>query len=978
MSFAGPFQTVSTPDPSLIPAAAGGDSFAPIITPDGRYVLFSSTAANLTTNANGAPLAQTFPAKLNVFLRDRTYGTTKLISANQATANGGNGDSLPSEISTNGQFIAFENSASDLVANDTNNVADIFLRDAVSNTTTLISASTNGTSANGVSRSAVMTPDGRYVAFVSVASNLIANDTNNIADIFLRDTWSNTTALVSVGATPTIKTFPFTNTCESPEITPDGRYVAFYSTATNLVPGVNHPGEVYVRDTLAGTTICASLGARAYVQTNTPAGVTNVFYDHAISDDGQSVAFQAKGAAGGNVGSIIGLVLRYNVATDTTDLVSTNTFAPIGPEEEVRTLDMTRDGRFIAYLAYVSNPQASGVPLSVGVKMWDAQTGTDILVSVNTNGTPSTNYFCDAPSIDPTGRFVTFISNAPDLVTNAVTAGYHCYMRDLQSNTTTLVDANASGAIGSLLPSAFPRPSADARYVAFDAFDNKLAPDDNNRSQDIFVRDTMLGYVELISSREPTLPSPVTGSGFNGLSPWSVSADGRFVTFSSLAQNLVTNDNNNTHDVFVRDLLTGTTRLVSVSSNGVSANSASSEPSISGDGRYVAFTTYATDMVLATNRWQNVFVADLQTGTVTVASQNAAGTQGNGNSYSPRISSDGKYVMFRSKANNLATNAPTGETLYVRDMQSSNIYALISSSLSDGTMTRDGRYIAYSGIFSGSGGLWLWSSATATRTLLVPSVIAVGIAITEDGNTLAYVTNGVVHVLANGIDTTVGSGNPLGRYAPRIGGGLVVFGNGTDLMTYDLSQHTTSLVTHRFDSAQSAGGVADFPDISADGRYIVYRSTASNLVQNMQCADTNGSPRLFVYNTTTGTNSILSTGAPSTSGGNLRSFAPIFAADGHTVVFSSYASDLVNGDFNQGSDVFEFAFLYANVTASAGGAIISWPATPGQTYHVQYKDNVQDAGWQTLNGNIAITGNSASITDTSSTSDHRIYRVAAF
>ncbi|MGZ5566725.1 MAG: hypothetical protein ACXWKG_06900, partial [Limisphaerales bacterium] len=143
-SSAGPFQTVSVPDPTLVPASAGGDSLAPMLTPDGRFVLFSSTAANLATNANGAPLSQTFPAKLNVFLRDRTFGTTALISGNQSQFNGGNGDSLPSDVSTNGQFVAFESSASDLVPNDTNNVTDIFLRDTVSNITTLISVAPDG------------------------------------------------------------------------------------------------------------------------------------------------------------------------------------------------------------------------------------------------------------------------------------------------------------------------------------------------------------------------------------------------------------------------------------------------------------------------------------------------------------------------------------------------------------------------------------------------------------------------------------------------------------------------------------------------------------------------------------------------------------------------------------------------------------------------------------------------------------------
>jgi len=115
---------------------------------------------------------------------------------------------------------------------------------------------TNGTSGNGSSRGSVMTGDGRYIAFVSTASNLVPGDTNNIADVFVRDLQAGTTTLASVGATtntiPPVSGSVFGS--ESPEITPDGHYVAFYSNATNLVPGVATNGEIFVRDLFAGKT----------------------------------------------------------------------------------------------------------------------------------------------------------------------------------------------------------------------------------------------------------------------------------------------------------------------------------------------------------------------------------------------------------------------------------------------------------------------------------------------------------------------------------------------------------------------------------------------------------------------------------------------------------------------------------------------------------------------------------------------------
>ena len=177
---------------------------------------------------------------------------------------------------------------------DTNNASDVFLRDLVSGTTLLISVSTNGWSGNAASRSPVMSSDGRYVAFVSSATDLVTEDTNGIPDVFVRDTVSGATTLVSVGAKssapPPYPPSYYGIGSESPRMTSDGRFVAFYSTATNLVPGVTVAGEVYVRDLVAGTTTWASTNARSLFQS--VFGTTNaISCNYRLSDDGQYVAF---------------------------------------------------------------------------------------------------------------------------------------------------------------------------------------------------------------------------------------------------------------------------------------------------------------------------------------------------------------------------------------------------------------------------------------------------------------------------------------------------------------------------------------------------------------------------------------------------------------------------------------------------------------------------------------------------------------
>jgi len=240
---------VSVPDASFSPPMSGSDdSFIFGISPDGRYVLFASSANNLAQQTNGLPYFQPRPLTINTFLRDRVLGTTTLISVDPANTTQGNLNSLPAGVSTNGQYVLFESAATNLVPGDSNQLTDIFVRDLARKTTTLVTITTNGAKANGSPSDSTMTPDGRYVAFSSTASNLVADDANSIADVFIRDLELGVTRLVSVGGkgASTSLLVPYgaaASASGSPAITPDGRFVSFMSTATNLVPGVTTLGK---------------------------------------------------------------------------------------------------------------------------------------------------------------------------------------------------------------------------------------------------------------------------------------------------------------------------------------------------------------------------------------------------------------------------------------------------------------------------------------------------------------------------------------------------------------------------------------------------------------------------------------------------------------------------------------------------------------------------------------------------------------
>jgi hypothetical protein len=1040
LSVAVNLQLVSALDDSNnVPASANGDSYFPIISPDGRYVLFESKANNLVLTNNNGPIPSLILHPFNVFLRDRTNGTTTLVSVNLA-GNGGDWHSLPCGISTNGQYALFEGEASDLVANDNNNVGDVFVRDLVNNTTTLVSVNTNGVSGNGVSRSSVMTPDGRFVAFVSRATDLVANDTNGISDVFVRDLRTGTTTLASVGATSTGST-PLSSRSESPVITPDGRFVAFYSTATNLVPGLQLTGDVYVRDLVAGTTTWASTDARTLSQS--VFGTTNVIsYGQASSADGRYIAFETC-----NISSNFrGMILRYDTQTHLTAIVHTNANVPADSSyADFNTLDMTPDGRFVAFVAN-TNVFLSGNTI---IYLWDAQTGKNTLVSSDrSTGLPVAGV-CDTPVVNPTGRYVAFFCSAiaSNLATNTLVGWSHLYVRDTQAGSTQLIDADANG-VGVGIGSTFAM-SADGRLVAFDLANENLVPNDRNRDNDVFVRDVTAGTTELISAHHPALPSQ-TPNRFSTLFSTSVSTNARYIAFASEADNLVVNDTNNYRDVFVRDLLLGTNILVSVGTNGFAAAGFSTEPSISGDGRFVVFSSFAANLVPDdTNRAQDLFLRDLQAGTNSLVSAGTNGGFGNANSYSPIISSDGKYVLFRSRAQNLAagSSGSGAENLFLRNLQLRTNYAMTTGSVVNASMTPDGHFIAFVGVAGGSGftNLYVWDSQAAKKIFTNTFSALTNVSISADGRWVAAVSGQTLYAfdLIGKTNCSISAGpfdfraglqfSADDRFLAFVTKRKVVAAdtNGTyDVYLHDFQTGTNLLVSRSFNSTNAANGASDSPSISPDGRLVVYRSSASNIVPN----DTNSASDMFLYDRVNDATILVSVNQAGTSTANNWSLIPVFSGDGNTLAFESYASNLPGPGFNEFSAIFTlnlsppvlvdsdrdgmddqwemdhfgtlardgtgdfdgdgatdlFEFLTGtdptdpasvfraeiiSVATSGQSSVITWPLASGKSYRVQFKNDLNDANWQDLNGNITLVGNQGYATDLAPATGQKFYRI---
>jgi Tol biopolymer transport system component len=1012
--FASPIQSASVRGANLpSPAGGNGDSVAPAMSADGRFVLFSSSANNLVPGDNSQ-------LGFDVFLRDRSSNTTVLVSANFTGTGGGNGNSICGQVSTNGRYAVFQSDSSDLLPGDTNGISDIFVRDVQGGSNILVSVAPDGSWGNGASTDPVMTPDGRYVAFVSAATNLVAGDTNGIPDVFVRDLLNGSTRLVSADATGA------GTGASSPVITPDGRYVAFFSTSQGLAPGVSAStsGEVYVRDLVANTTTWSSTNAANIVSTILHLNSAPSFHP-AISVDGRFVSFKSgwtnAATAPDSPGVAATIIFQYNSTNGATTIVSSNGFPTWLQNDDVYGPEMSPDGRFIVFVA------TNGSSACLTVQLWDAQAETNLNVSVATDGSLPTSSISDTPAVSADGRYVVFMSNATNLTSNAVTNGFHLYCRDTQAGTTQLVDVDTNGMGSANLVTTIPAISADGRFVAFDSLDGGLVSGDNNEAFDVFVRDLNGGATELISQSAPGL-IPQTGDGLSSLAQYALSDDGRKIVFTSSADDLVPNDFNGTSDVFAFDLAAGTNMLVSAGVDGNAAAGSSFYPALSSGGRFVAFISTATNLVAGqmnqSVNFVNVFLRDLQAGTNALVSVAPDGiTPGNGDAAMPAISQDGRYVVFLSRASNLASgaSASTANT-YLRDLVSGTNTLLINNSSTTLTpsISADGRYVAY---FGSSSQLTVRDTQLGTT---VYTTTATGSAVVSPSGARLLYNNGTslsaINLLNKSVLFRTTANVPIRNRAPWSSdgrfftfvttvGAVPIDTNGiNDVYLYDLLTNSLTLVSVNAAHTAAANGASDWPAVSGDGHFVIYRSFATDIV----AGNTNPPPNIFLFDRFTGSNSLLTAASPGSTWSSWNA-KPMINGDGRVVAFQSWNPGMAANDLNRAQDVIAgmlqpwgavdsdgdgvpdlwMMHYFGHPTGQAGdlslaqndadgdgmsnlqeflagtdptdpasvlrlqigvqisspnNVMLNWPAVPGKNYRVQFKDNLNDAVWSEAPG----------------------------
>jgi len=449
----------------------------------------------------------------------RTFGMAAVVLAAELLAAGcawiqrvsvdfGDGDpngcsvcsGTAADISSDGRYIVFSSVASDLVPGDGNGTDDIFRRDLLTGTTVRVSVDTGGGDPNGNSNNPSLSADGRYVAFVSAATDLVPGDSNGANDVFVRDLQVGSTARVSVNVFG--GDFRFGG---EPSISADGRYVAFSA-------GVGLP-NVFRRDLEAGTTTQVSVDTGG-------GGPISVSTQPSISADGRYVAFSSADLdLGGGTGTWD--VFRRDLEAGTTTRLSVG---------DVSRPSISGDGSYVVFSSFAALVPGDG-NATRDVYLWDVAAGTTTRVSVDTGG-GDPNAYSDNPSISDDGRYVVFHSLASNLVSGDSNGIEDVFVRDRVLGRTILLSRDlfhgqANGA------SVMPRVSRDGRYVAFRSDATNLVPDDANGVADVFIKYTRVVTVSGISpntiSRGSTKRLVITGTGFESGSTLSIprpTADG--------------------------------------------------------------------------------------------------------------------------------------------------------------------------------------------------------------------------------------------------------------------------------------------------------------------------------------------------------------------------------------------------------------------------------------------------------------------
>lgn len=804
-------------------------------------------------------------------------------------------------MAAGGAVVAFRSASTNLISGviDGNSAADLFLYDVAAGTTALASrsAASATTVANGASDAAVLSADGLYLAFTSLGTNLVTGQSewNSSTDVFVHNRSTGSTVLVSRNGTSAVTTS--NGFSDQPAISADGSWIAFRTTGTNLgAYDTNGQPDIFVFDRAAGTNLLVSRRALAPVRPGNSASATPV-----LSSDGRFIAYASTSS---NV--VTGQIDNGNwdvyVFDRTTQLNTLVSRAGTGATTEANAGSISPaispDGAWIAYLSDATNVVAGQTDGNQSqatrsdVFVFDRVASTNALASrAASSATTTANRSSDRAAIASGGGFVVCTTVATDVISGLTdtNSANDVFVWERSTGTNAAVSRRDTGPVGltangtSKVPGAVPAAlSADGRWAAVVSNAANLVPGitDTNGVDDVYLFDRDTGTHTLVSRTAAS--ATTTGNGASNRAV--VSADGAWVAYVSRATDLVTGFTTSfvTDQIYLWERATGTAILVSrqAGTTTTGAYSLSTHPVVSDDGGVVAFVSQAIDLVTGQvdpYDTDDIFFFDRATGLVTLASSTASSpvTTGNGRSYGVRLSGNGQWLAFTTRATNLAP----GVTDTNGDL---DIYLV---ELATGAKT-------------------LVSHAAASATQAASYGASLTPSLSADGRFVAFESQGS-NLVAGQVSST-GAG---------------------DVFLFDRTTGTNILLSHSTAGAVYDSEGAEDPQVSADGNWVAFVSRATNLFPT---PDTNGWHDIVLYERATGTLTLVShTAASLTATANGSSSLPAVSADGGAVVFLCTGTNLVSGQVDPiiNTDVFLYDRATGNITLASRD--VASPTTAG-------------------------------------------------
>jgi Ca2+-binding RTX toxin-like protein len=475
------------------------------------------------------------------------------------------------------------------------------------------------------------------------------------------------------------------------------------------------------------------------------------------------------------------------------------------------------DGTKVAFTSIATN-LVSGAGGHANVYIKDLSTGAVTLVSTNASGVDA-NSNSVGIAFSPDGSQIIFKSSASNLV--AIDhAGFssNIFAKNLTTGVVTLLNVDAKGTQISdeVNGNNQPQLSADGSSLVFSAdVYHDLAPTTTEISRTIYVKNLTTGELTNVTN----FSIPINSSDSLHPQPVSISADGSKVTFVSSDSTLVSGDNNNAADVFVKDLIIGVTTLVSSSSTGVQGASASGQGQISADGTKVLFESTSANFLHDGNTTTQFFIKDLTTGVLTLVSSNSAGVLGNAASNDASFSADGSKVVFDSFASNLVAGDTNGQTdIFIKDLTTGAVTLVSTDALgaqglsysSGPAFSADGTHVTFSSASQNFGtNLPAGVSEIYSKTLDIPGGIdtvqsSVNYSLSANVENLILTGTANLSGVGNSLDNTITGNSGNNTLDGGLGNNTLIGGAGDDIYTTSSADTIIEAVNGGTDYVQSA------------------------------------------------------------------------------------------------------------------------------------------------------------------------------